>query len=263
MQKRIYILGPCQMPAPFCSILFFGGIQYFFKRKIAFIYFSRDGRKGEREGEKLWCVTPKQGPSLQLRHVPWPGIEPATFGFAEQWHPTPWATPIRASVIFLKFETKPLCSHHTLLNSWHVYPTSSSAILLGHLMESLNSTWPKPKLFSPKVNVLIPWSSASQPMQVHPPIDCSSQQLWCHPWIPSFALRTSSLSVNVVSSAFEIYPVPGDFSPLPCHHPSAGPLAVSLDYHFTFSNISMLFAFVPDVLQSLPYPVSRVNLWTW
>ena len=72
-------------------------------------------------------------------------------------------------------------------------------------------------------------------MQVHPPIDCSSQQLWCHPWIPSFEHPTSGLSVNVVSSASEIYPVPGDFSPLPCHHPSAGPLAVSLDYHFTFS----------------------------
>ena len=38
--------------------------------------------EGEREGEKHQSVAsrmhPDQGPNLQLRHVPWPGIKPAT-----------------------------------------------------------------------------------------------------------------------------------------------------------------------------------------
>ena len=39
---------------------------------------------------------PNQGPNLQPRHVPQPGIKPATLHFGE-WHPIKWATPVRAS----------------------------------------------------------------------------------------------------------------------------------------------------------------------
>ena len=39
--------------------------------------------------------TPKLGPGLQPRHVPWLGIEPATLWFAG-WHAIHWATPARA-----------------------------------------------------------------------------------------------------------------------------------------------------------------------
>ena len=40
----------------------------------------------------VWTHTPNQGPGPQPRHVPWPGIEPATFQFAV-WRLTHWATP--------------------------------------------------------------------------------------------------------------------------------------------------------------------------
>ena len=39
--------------------------------------------------------TPHWGPSLQPRHVPWPGIKPATLWFAGR-HSVHWATPARA-----------------------------------------------------------------------------------------------------------------------------------------------------------------------
>ena len=71
---------------------------FYFKRPcpLSQIFFLKDsiysrqrGREREREGEKHQCVrdtwlplthTPCWGPGLQPRHVPWLGIEPATFG---------------------------------------------------------------------------------------------------------------------------------------------------------------------------------------
>ena len=74
-----------------------------FLRFYLFIFRKR-GREGEKEGEKHWCVRKtvrclsyahKRGPGLQPRHVPWPGIEPATFQLAG-WRSVHWATPDRA-----------------------------------------------------------------------------------------------------------------------------------------------------------------------
>ena len=52
--------------------------------------------KGEREGEKHWCMrdtlmgclshAPKWGPDLQPRHVPWLRIEPVTFQLSATFH---------------------------------------------------------------------------------------------------------------------------------------------------------------------------------
>ena len=62
--------------------------------------------KREREGKKHPCAkdtlisclshAPNWGPGPQPRHVPWLGIEPATFWFAGQ-HSIHWATPTTAS----------------------------------------------------------------------------------------------------------------------------------------------------------------------
>ena len=41
------------------------------------------------------------GPSLQPRHVPWLGIEPATLWYTGQ-HSIHWATPARAAINVLK-----------------------------------------------------------------------------------------------------------------------------------------------------------------
>ena len=71
---------------------------------ILFIYSQREG---ERDGEKHQCVRetliriasctrPTQGPNRQPRHVPWPGIEPATFYFAG-WCSTNWPMSVRGS----------------------------------------------------------------------------------------------------------------------------------------------------------------------
>ena len=42
---------------------------------------------------------PPLGTWPATRHVPWPGIKPATFWFAGQ-HPTQWATPLRANQFY-------------------------------------------------------------------------------------------------------------------------------------------------------------------
>ena len=47
------------------------------------------------------CTCPNWGLNPQPRHIPWPGIEPATFRFAG-WHPTNWATLTRAASLTLK-----------------------------------------------------------------------------------------------------------------------------------------------------------------
>ena len=60
---------------------------YIFKTFYLFVF-----RGGEERGRNTKCerniyrlpLARPQGPGLQLSHVPWPGIEPATFRFARQ-----------------------------------------------------------------------------------------------------------------------------------------------------------------------------------
>ena len=56
--------------------------------KILFIYFRERGKEGEREGEKHQLVASRTCSymwlNLKPRHVPWLGIEPATFHFVEK-----------------------------------------------------------------------------------------------------------------------------------------------------------------------------------
>ena len=79
--------------------------QWSFK-KILFIYFleRREGREKKKERniyvqEIYQLVAPNWGPGTYPRHVPWLGIEPATFWFAG-WHSIHWATLASAPVIF-------------------------------------------------------------------------------------------------------------------------------------------------------------------
>ena len=62
-----------------------------------------EGREKEWERNinvQLSLACPPWGPGLQPRHVPWQGIEPATFRFTG-WHSIHWATPARAISFFL------------------------------------------------------------------------------------------------------------------------------------------------------------------
>ena len=69
--------------------------------KIVFFSLEREEERERNIGvrEKHQSVfshmCPIQGPNLQPRHVPWPGIKPVIFHFAGCC-PTNWATPIRA-----------------------------------------------------------------------------------------------------------------------------------------------------------------------
>ena len=78
-------------------------------KKIFYLFIFRERRReGKREGEKHWCMretsigcpllTPNWGSGLQPRHVPWQGIEPATFQLAG-WCSISWAIPARASYL--------------------------------------------------------------------------------------------------------------------------------------------------------------------
>ena len=72
------------------------------------LIFRERGREGERnidEWEKHRLVashTPTWGRDPQPRHVPRPGIKPATFQFTDQ-HSTHWATPTRASFTYFLY----------------------------------------------------------------------------------------------------------------------------------------------------------------
>ena len=82
-----------------------------FLEKILFIFRDRK-REGEREKERIinmwekhrWVAShmPPNRTWPALTHVPWLGIEPATFHFAG-WYPTNWAMPARATMKILGF----------------------------------------------------------------------------------------------------------------------------------------------------------------
>ena len=81
--------------------------QNFFFLRFYLFTFRKRGRKGEREGEQHRCINwlplshaPNWGPGPQPRHMPWLGIELATFQFAGQ-HSIHWATPARAISHFI------------------------------------------------------------------------------------------------------------------------------------------------------------------
>ena len=73
---------------------------------FCFCFLRERGREAEREREKhryardtlMSCFShaPNWGPGPQPRHVPWLGIEPATFWVAG-WHSIHWGTPVRAT----------------------------------------------------------------------------------------------------------------------------------------------------------------------
>ena len=77
-----------------------------------------DVREKHRWVASLSCL--HQGPNLQPRLVPWPGIEPATFRFAEG-HPTSWATPIKAGTLFKKLIFLNVLGLRWLIYRWNHY----------------------------------------------------------------------------------------------------------------------------------------------
>ena len=112
------------------SFFFLNSIQccfvfvFFFLRFYLFIF-----REKEREGEKHWlvasCTHPNQGLNLKPGHVPWQGIIPATFCFAEQF-PANGATLVRDRLHSLVEEwcgTQGLQEKRRLLRIWKVQET--------------------------------------------------------------------------------------------------------------------------------------------
>ena len=68
--------------------------------KILYIYFWREGKGKRKRGSEtsIGCLShtpPNWGPDPQPRHMPWLGIKPETFQFAD-WRSTHGATPARA-----------------------------------------------------------------------------------------------------------------------------------------------------------------------
>ena len=128
-------------------------LTFFFFFLIFYLFtFSKRGREGEREGEKHQCErdtsigylshNPNWGPSPQPRHVPWSGIEPATFWFTG-WHSIHWATPARAqySPLMQYIYWGTFFPHYLkqFLNSLILMPFSVSAIFLFHSFENFLS----------------------------------------------------------------------------------------------------------------------------
>ena len=79
-------------------------LSFFFFFRFYLFLERGEGREKKRERnmdvrEKHWLVasytSADQGPNLQPRHVPRPGIGLATFHFVG-WCPTNWVTPVRA-----------------------------------------------------------------------------------------------------------------------------------------------------------------------
>ena len=71
---------------------------FYFIFYFYFILFRERGREVKREGTKHWLLA-SHTPATW--HLPWPGIKLATPWFLE-WHPTHWATPVRARICFKK-----------------------------------------------------------------------------------------------------------------------------------------------------------------
>ena len=85
-----------------------------------------DKGKGRKRGREtsMGCLLhiPNWGPSLQPRHVPWLGIEPATFQFTGRCS-NHWGTPAR----------EPLCFHSTNISEvLTMFQARSPLIALSH-----------------------------------------------------------------------------------------------------------------------------------
>ena len=79
--KYIFFTLCFQRPIAFYPFLSF--FCFFFKI-FFFFNFQREGKGGRKRREiSIGCLShaPNWGPSLQPRHAPWPGMEPATFQF--------------------------------------------------------------------------------------------------------------------------------------------------------------------------------------
>ena len=97
--------------------------------KIFYLFLERgEGRERGRETSVCDCLscTPHWGPGLQLRHVPWLGIEPATLWFAgpPSIH---WATPTKTIsrflyVPWLEIEPPTLAYQDDALTNWVAWP---------------------------------------------------------------------------------------------------------------------------------------------
>ena len=109
-----------------------------FSKDFIYLFLKRGEEEGEREGKKCQCERetsigclsygpqpPDQGPGLQPSHVPYPGTGLVMLHPAE-WHPTNWATPVRATEAFLKQNaTKPGHSHTFFLQERVASPVLS------------------------------------------------------------------------------------------------------------------------------------------
>ena len=103
----------CTELSTLCLINFYSAYRLklkcdFLKDFIYLFIFREMGREGEREGEKHWCVVASctlpisaGGPGMQLRHVAWLWIEPATLWFTGP-RSIHWAIPARAQMWFFK-----------------------------------------------------------------------------------------------------------------------------------------------------------------
>ena len=104
---------------PFVLRLPLFGYLYFLKIICLFIYLLERGDRREKGRETIDLRKKYQliasythpdhwlGLNLQLTHMPWPGIEPASLWFAG-WCPTNWATRVRA--VSCTFESSALPS---------------------------------------------------------------------------------------------------------------------------------------------------------
>ena len=88
---------------PFCHPSILPTFKNFLKILFIHLLERGEGREKGREGSVYGCLShaPNWGPGLQPRHVPWPGIEPATLQFVGRCS-IHWDTLARETVAFLK-----------------------------------------------------------------------------------------------------------------------------------------------------------------